>query len=137
MEGLTGTVPLPVAHAEGRFTHEDPAFFDRLAEAGHVALVYGPLGGREQSNPNGALLDVAGLTNARGNVLAMMPHPERAAQLRHVPEDLPHAWGRARRAAAGDFAVLETAGPGTFLAAPPRGDVLTGAPERRGPERTA
>lgn len=115
VEGLVGSIPLPMAHAEGRFTHEDPAFFAALAEQGHVALVYTGLGGRDRSNPNGSLLDVAGLTNARGNVLAMMPHPERAAQLRHVPEDLPHPWGRARRAAAGDFAALETAGPGSFL----------------------
>jgi len=61
------------------------------------------------------LLHAAGLTNTAGNVLAMMPHPERGAQLRHVPEDLPHAWGRARQAAAGDFNLLETAGPGSFL----------------------
>jgi hypothetical protein len=32
-----------------------------------------------------------------------------------VPEDLPHAWGRVRRAAAGDFEALEQAGPGAFL----------------------
>ncbi len=118
VEGLTGTFPLPIAHAEGRFTHEDPAFFERLAADGHVALRYAPLGGRDSvaaGNPNGALLDVAALTNRQGNVLAMMPHPERAAQLRHVPEDLPHAWGRARLAAAGDFATLEAAGPGAFI----------------------
>jgi len=116
--GLTGNFPLPVAHAEGRFTHEDPEFFTRLAAAGHVALRYAPLGGRNSAaagNPNGALLDVAGLTNVRGNVLAMMPHPERAARLRQVPEDLSHAWGQARLAAAGDFAGLEAAGPGAFL----------------------
>ncbi len=118
VEGLAGTFPLPIAHAEGRFTHEDPAFFDRLAAAGHVALRYTPLGGRDTAaagNPNGSLLEAAGLTNSRGNVLAMMPHPERAAQLRHVPEDLPHAWGRSRRAAAGNFEMLESAGPGAFL----------------------
>jgi phosphoribosylformylglycinamidine synthase len=114
-EGLTGSFPLPMAHAEGRFTHEDPAFFERLAADGHVALVYTALGGRARSNPNGALLDTAGLTNGAGNVLAMMPHPERAAQLRHVPEDLPHAWGRARRVASGDMDRLEAAGPGAFL----------------------
>jgi len=118
VEGLVGTFPLPIAHAEGRFTHEDPAFFAGLADAGHVALRYAALGGRTTAtsgNPNGALLDVAALTNRRGNVLAMMPHPERAARLRHVPEDLPHAWGRARLAAAGDFSTLESAGPGAFI----------------------
>ncbi|MBU8870829.1 MAG: phosphoribosylformylglycinamidine synthase subunit PurL [Gemmatimonadales bacterium] len=115
VEGLVGTVPLPIAHAEGRFTHEDPEFFTKLDAAGHVALRYVPVGPGCTTNPNGSILDVAGLTNQQGNVLAMMPHPERAAQLRHVPEDLPHAWGRARSAAAGDFQTLETPGPGAFL----------------------
>jgi len=115
VEGLTGSLPVPIDHAEGRFTHDDPAYFEKLAAEGLVALRYTALGGRSQSNPNGALLDTAGLTNRRGNVMAMMPHPERAAQLRHVSEDLPHAWGRIRRAATGDFAALEDAGPGAFL----------------------
>ncbi|MBK8166647.1 MAG: phosphoribosylformylglycinamidine synthase subunit PurL [bacterium] len=115
VEGLRGTLPLPMAHAEGRFTHEDPAFFARLAASGHVALRYAPLGGRTDGNPNGSLLDTAALTNGRGNVLALMPHPERAALLRMVPEDLPHAWGERRRRAAGDAAALESAGPGAFL----------------------
>ncbi|MBK9472820.1 MAG: phosphoribosylformylglycinamidine synthase subunit PurL [bacterium] len=115
VEGLTGTLPLPMAHAEGRFTHEDPEFFRRLAASGHVALRYAALGGRVDGNPNGSLLDAAALTNSRGNVLALMPHPERAAKLRMVPEDLPHAWGRRRLAAAGDARALEGAGPGAFL----------------------
>jgi len=118
VEGLAGTFPLPIAHAEGRFTHEDPEFFVRLERDGLVALRYTALGGRqdaEAGNPNGSLLGAAGLTNTAGNVLAMMPHPERAAQLRHVPEDLPHQWGRARRSAAGNFKLLESAGPGSFL----------------------
>ena len=118
VEGLEGTFPLPIAHAEGRFTHEDPEFFAKLENDGLVALRYTGLGGRADAaagNPNGSLLHAAGLTNAAGNVLAMMPHPERAAQLRHVPEDLPHAWGRLRQASAGDFNLLETAGPGSFL----------------------
>jgi phosphoribosylformylglycinamidine (FGAM) synthase-like amidotransferase family enzyme len=80
-----------------------------------VALRYAPLGGRADGNPNGSLQDAAALTNGRGNVLAMMPHPERAALLRMVPEDLPHAWGRRRRQAAGDATLLEGAGPGAFL----------------------
>ncbi len=115
VEGISGMFPLPMAHAEGRFTHEDPAFFEKLAADGFVALQYAQLGGREEANPNGSQLDVAGLSNRGGNVLAMMPHPERAAQLRHVPEDQPSAWGLARVAAAGDSQSLEAAGPGAFL----------------------
>ncbi len=115
VEGLTEVLPLPVAHAEGRFTHEDPEFFAKLAASGHLALRYTGLAGDGGGNPNGALLDAAGLTNGRGNVLAMMPHPERAALLRMVPEDLPHDWAARRRLGAGDTSILETAGPGAFL----------------------
>jgi phosphoribosylformylglycinamidine synthase len=115
LDGLDDIFPAPVAHAEGRFTHEDPAFFDRLAADGYVALRYHALAGGCGGNPNGSLRDVAGLTSAGGNVLAMMPHPERALQLRMVPEDLPHAWGALRRDAAADPERLEAAGPGFWL----------------------
>jgi phosphoribosylformylglycinamidine synthase len=115
VEGLAGTFPAPVAHAEGRFTHEDPAFFEQLARDGLLALRYVPLAGGSGANPNGSLLDAAGLTSSGGNVLAMMPHPERALQLRMVPEDLPHAWGALRRDAAADPDRLEAAGPGWWL----------------------
>ena len=37
-------------------------------------------------NPNGSLIGIAGICNKKGNVLAMMPHPERAAWMRQVPE---------------------------------------------------
>jgi len=37
-------------------------------------------------NPNGSLLDIAALTNEKGNVLAMMPHPERAYYFTHLPD---------------------------------------------------
>ncbi len=110
-EGLPGPLPLPIAHAEGRFTHEDPEFFPRLGREGYIALRYAGAAG----NPNGSLLDAAALCNGRGNVLAMMPHPERAAWLRQVPEDLPAAWGARRRRAAGDAAALAGPGPGLAL----------------------
>jgi phosphoribosylformylglycinamidine synthase len=112
-----GPLPIPVAHAEGRFTHEDPEFFAKLLAAGHVALRYVGLDGEPGGNPNGSLLDCAGLTNGRGNVLALMPHPERAALLRTVPEDLPHSWGVRRLVAADDPELLEGPGPGAHLLA--------------------
>jgi phosphoribosylformylglycinamidine synthase len=114
-EGLPESLPIPVAHAEGRFTHEDPEFFTRLARDGYIALRYTDPVGHQDGNPNGSLLATAALTNRRGNVLAMMPHPERAAWLFQVPEDLPHPWGEARRAAAGDGKALQGPGPGFIL----------------------
>ncbi len=114
-EGLPAVLPMPVAHVEGRFTHENPEFFSKLAREGYIALEYTDASGRVDGNPNGSLLATAALTNSRGNVLAMMPHPERASWLFQVPEDLPHAWGRIRQAAAGDVPSLQGPGPGRVL----------------------
>ncbi|MBD3220252.1 phosphoribosylformylglycinamidine synthase subunit PurL [bacterium] len=115
LDGIDASFPVPVAHAEGRFTHEDPGFFDRLHDDGLIALRYSRFAGGSGGNPNGSLLDAAGLTDTGGHVLALMPHPERALRLRMVPEDLPHPWGSLRRQAAGDPERLEAAGPGWWL----------------------
>ncbi len=63
-------ITLPIAHGEGRYQVE-PEELDRLEQQGQVVLRYA-------RNPNGSVGDVAGLTNASGNVLGLMPHPERA-----------------------------------------------------------
>ncbi|WLT32788.1 phosphoribosylformylglycinamidine synthase subunit PurQ [Geothrix sp. PMB-07] len=70
---------VPIAHAEGNFTI-DPADLADLEARGGVAFRYcspaGELG--EAHVPNGAMNGIAGIVNIRGNVLGMMPHPERA-----------------------------------------------------------
>jgi phosphoribosylformylglycinamidine (FGAM) synthase-like amidotransferase family enzyme len=66
-------------------------------------------------DPNGAMLEAAGITNQAGNVLAFMPHPERASWLRQVPLELRNDWGRRRREAVGRLDALEGAGPGRVL----------------------
>jgi phosphoribosylformylglycinamidine synthase I len=63
-------ITLPIAHGEGRYQIEADEF-QRLEERGQVVLRYA-------RNPNGSVGDVAGLCNERGNVLGLMPHPERA-----------------------------------------------------------
>lgn len=70
---------IPVAHGEGRYT-ADPALLDRLEGEGRVLFRYvGAAGEREAgANPNGSMRDIAGIVNEAGNVLGMMPHPERA-----------------------------------------------------------
>ncbi|RTG98811.1 phosphoribosylformylglycinamidine synthase I [Thermus scotoductus] len=68
---------LPIAHAEGRY-YADAETLARLEGEGLVVFRYAPLGGEKDYNPNGSLNDIAGITNERGNVLGMMPHPERA-----------------------------------------------------------
>ncbi|MFP5354309.1 MAG: phosphoribosylformylglycinamidine synthase subunit PurQ [Gemmatimonadota bacterium] len=69
---------IPVAHADGRYTI-DADGLKALEDAGQVVFRYADAAGRstEAANPNGALDNIAGIINARGNVLGMMPHPER------------------------------------------------------------
>jgi phosphoribosylformylglycinamidine synthase I len=63
-------VNFPIAHGEGRY-QAAPDDLKALEDQGQVVLRY-------CRNPNGSVADVAGLTNAQGNVLGLMPHPERA-----------------------------------------------------------
>ncbi len=70
---------IPIAHGEGRYT-ADAATLDRLEGDGRVLFRYVGLDGAtsEDSNPNGSMRSIAGIANETGNVLGLMPHPERA-----------------------------------------------------------
>ncbi|MBK7428724.1 MAG: phosphoribosylformylglycinamidine synthase subunit PurQ [Saprospiraceae bacterium] len=72
---------IPIAHAEGRF-HADEATLDQLENNNQVLFRYCSADGvvTEKHNPNGALRNIAGISNAARNVMGMMPHPERAAE---------------------------------------------------------
>jgi phosphoribosylformylglycinamidine synthase subunit PurQ / glutaminase len=72
---------LPIAHAEGNY--EDSAQrLDALEANGQVVFRYCEPDGRitPESNPNGAARNIAGICNAGGNVLGLMPHPERCSE---------------------------------------------------------
>jgi phosphoribosylformylglycinamidine synthase len=75
-KGLTELITCPIAHGEGNFqTIHHSLLPDR------IALVYthpdgSPANGSYPANPNGSLLDIAGICNPRGTVLGLMPHPE-------------------------------------------------------------
>jgi phosphoribosylformylglycinamidine synthase len=111
-----GTVtPMPIAHAEGRFVTRDPEVERALAEGNQIVFRYSRADGGAADgfpcNPNGALLDAAGIANRAGNVVAMMPHPERAALVHQVAWELDGPWGERRRQAR-RRAELVDAGPG-------------------------
>tara|TARA_B100000579_G_scaffold384121_1_gene354351 strand:- start:814 stop:1479 length:666 start_codon:yes stop_codon:yes gene_type:complete len=63
-------IKLPIAHGEGRY-YCDQDTLKRLVDNDLIALKY-------KNNPNGSTFDIAGITNKKGNVLGLMPHPERA-----------------------------------------------------------
>jgi len=65
-----GAIALPIAHGEGCY-YAPPNTLYALEENQQIIWRY-------QANPNGSLANIAGLSNRRGNVLGMMPHPERA-----------------------------------------------------------
>ena len=69
------TLRMPIAHGEGAYWLPE-AELDRLEAAGQVLFRYAP----PEGNPNGALREIAGVTNERGNVCGLMPHPERASE---------------------------------------------------------
>ena len=73
-------IRVPIAHAEGNY-FADPATLDRLEGENRVAFRYCDAAGAltPGANPNGAARNIAGILNEKGNVLGMMPHPERLA----------------------------------------------------------
>ncbi|NBD18161.1 MAG: phosphoribosylformylglycinamidine synthase subunit PurQ [Cyanobacteria bacterium] len=73
-------ITLPIAHGEGRY-FADADTLTSLEDNGQVLFRYCSSQGKvnEASNPNGSLHNIAGITNQKGNVLGMMPHPERAS----------------------------------------------------------
>lgn len=72
---------IPIAHMDGNY-YTDEETLRSLNEKGAVVFRYSdPLGAvDDQSNPNGSLDNIAGIINEKGNVLGMMPHPERCAE---------------------------------------------------------
>jgi phosphoribosylformylglycinamidine synthase len=93
-------LPIPLAHGEGRFVTSSPAVKAHLEKGDGIAVVYcGPGGETAQhfpDNPNGAQFAIAGLCNAKGNALALMPHPERGTWAYQVPRRVGGTWGRNR-----------------------------------------
>lgn len=72
---------VPIAHADGNY-FADRQTLDRLKENNQIVFQYSSPDGNvnEEFNPNGSCMNIAGICNEEGNVLGMMPHPERCAE---------------------------------------------------------
>ena len=80
-KNLDELIECPVSHGEGNFQISDAVLINQLVMQDQVALVYAnsngtPANGEYPVNPNGSVLDIAGICNRQGNVLGLMPHPE-------------------------------------------------------------
>jgi phosphoribosylformylglycinamidine synthase len=74
-------IRIPVAHGDGRYT-ADESQLDELEATGRVVFRYANSNGEltDDANPNGSARSIAGIINADGNVIGLMPHPERALE---------------------------------------------------------
>ena len=91
---LSELIECPIAHGEGNFQVSHQSLLSTLAALDQIALVYvhpddKPANGEYPHNPNGSLLDIAGICNPQGNVLGLMPHPENHIHPWQHPQ-----WGR-------------------------------------------
>jgi phosphoribosylformylglycinamidine synthase subunit PurQ / glutaminase len=80
-KGLSILIECPIAHGEGNLQVSHSPLLARLGSSDQIALVYvhtdnKPANGEYPINPNGSVLDIAGICNPVGNVLGLMPHPE-------------------------------------------------------------
>ncbi len=90
-KALAENITCPIAHGEGNFQAVSHSLLNVLSQNDQIALAYirpdgSPASGEYPANPNGSLLDIAGICNPAGNVLGLMPHPEN-----HI-----HAWQHPR-----------------------------------------
>ena len=66
------SIRMPIAHKQGNYI-ADKETLKKLVDEDNIVFKY-------ENNPNGSMLDIAGITNNKRNILGMMPHPERACE---------------------------------------------------------
>ncbi len=82
-KGLPEVIYLPIAHGEGKFVTRNKKVLERLKKNNQIVFKY-------VDNPNGSVEDIAGICDATGRILGLMPHPERHIDIRQHPR-----WERA------------------------------------------
>ncbi|MDA1352869.1 MAG: phosphoribosylformylglycinamidine synthase I [bacterium] len=94
------TIPIPINHGEGRFVFDEKtaASFETHTIIRYTNAQGNPAGATQMSfpeNPNGSTQNIAGLSNKKGNVLAIMPHPERAISEKQIPHHIARQYSQA------------------------------------------
>jgi phosphoribosylformylglycinamidine synthase len=87
-KGLPEMIELPVAHGEGKLVLKSPRLLEELKKNKSIAMQYVDDGGKlagYPENPNGSVFNIAALSNPEGNVLGLMPHPERFTTIQQHP----------------------------------------------------
>ncbi|MBI2651569.1 phosphoribosylformylglycinamidine synthase I [Candidatus Woesearchaeota archaeon] len=83
-------IAMPIAHGEGRFVTKDKELAGKLIKNKQIVFRYcgnnGNIKDEFPINPNGSIYNIAAISNKEGNVMAIMPHPERASWQWQIPE---------------------------------------------------
>ncbi len=107
-------IPVPIAHGEGRFTTKDKELVNQLVKNKQIIFQYSTKEGKIEekfpTNPNGAMYNIAAICNKKGNVMAMMPHPERASFISQLPDTT-----ELKNSSAGNIAQMSAAAPARKL----------------------
>lgn len=110
LTGKDEVIPIPIAHGEGRYVTKDKELIDKLAKNKQIIFQYstkdGVIEDKFPTNPNGAMLNIAAICNKKGNVMAIMPHPERASFTRQLPDIT-----ELKNKSAGDIRAMESPAP--------------------------
>ncbi len=81
LSDISSPLHIPIAHGEGRFVTRDPDLIQELQKCDQIAFQYcdqfGTVDETAPVTPNGSTMAIAGICNSAGNVVCMMPHPER------------------------------------------------------------
>lgn len=86
--GINKVISIPVAHAEGKFVVDKKETLSKLIKQEQVVFTYTNNKGKKAGypyNPNGSVLDIAGICDATGRIFGLMPHPERASSIYQYP----------------------------------------------------
>lgn len=112
---------IPVAHGEGRFTTQNPTLPQELQKNEQIIFQYcdeaGNVSDEFPTNPNGALFSMAALSNPLGNVMGIMPHPERGftAPVEAIFESLKDWFGHQRKIGTANFSPCSPVPPSYSL----------------------
>ncbi|MBI2657667.1 phosphoribosylformylglycinamidine synthase I [Candidatus Woesearchaeota archaeon] len=107
-------IPMPIAHGEGRFTTKDKDLINKLIKNKQIIFRYSTKEGKIEegfpTNPNGAVYNIAAICSKKGNVMAIMPHPERSSFIRQLPDIT-----ELKNKSAGNLQAMESAAPAMSL----------------------
>ncbi|HLC60045.1 MAG TPA: phosphoribosylformylglycinamidine synthase I [Candidatus Nanoarchaeia archaeon] len=83
-------ITIPIAHGEGKYVTRDKDLLQKLIKNKQIIFRYSTKDGKVEdkfsTNPNGTTYNIAAICNKKGNVMAIMPHPERASFVRQLPD---------------------------------------------------